>query len=65
MLIRDRRTGESKRFGFIYFKEIESAAKAREALNGTVRPRTQSVALFALIVLHLVDSPRLEGPHRL
>lgn len=37
VLIRDRRTGESKRFAFIYFTTVDEATKARDALNGTVR----------------------------
>lgn len=43
LLIRDRRSGESKRFGFAYFKTIEDAARAREDLNGTVRSIDQVI----------------------
>jgi len=34
VLIMDRRTGLSKRFGFVYFKREEDASKAKESLNG-------------------------------
>jgi len=34
VLIMDRRTGLSKRFGFVYFKREEDATKAKESLNG-------------------------------
>jgi len=33
-LITDKRTGESKRFGFIYFKNQDDATKAKESLTG-------------------------------
>jgi len=35
ILIMDRRSGLSKRYGFVYFKREEDATKAKEALNGT------------------------------
>lgn len=35
-IIYDRRTGESKRFGFVYFKNQEDAIKAKEGLTGLV-----------------------------
>jgi len=34
VLIMDRRSGLSKRFGFVYFKREEDATKAKETLNG-------------------------------
>jgi transformer-2 protein len=36
VIIYDRRTGESKRFGFVYFKHQEDAIKAKEGLSGLV-----------------------------
>jgi len=33
-LIVDKRSGQSKRFGFVYFKREEDATKAKESLNG-------------------------------
>jgi len=33
-LIIDKRSGQSKRFGFVYFKREEDAGKAKESLNG-------------------------------
>lgn len=35
-IIYDRRTGDSKRFGFIYFKSVDDAIKAKEGLKGLV-----------------------------
>jgi len=34
-LIIDKRSGQSKRFGFVYFKSEEDATKAKDALNGS------------------------------
>lgn len=36
MIIYDRRTGESKRFGFVYFKHQEDSIKAKEGLAGLI-----------------------------
>jgi len=34
-LIVDRQTGESKRFGFVYYEELDDASRAQKELNGT------------------------------
>jgi len=34
-LIHDKRTGISRGFGFIYFKTMDDAVKAKEAMNGS------------------------------
>lgn len=36
VIIRDKYTGESRRFAFIYMAEVEDASVARDAINGTV-----------------------------
>lgn len=35
-LITDRETGRSKCFGFVYFREVSDAGKAKDELSGTV-----------------------------
>eukprot|EP00127_Corallochytrium_limacisporum_P002615 Clim_evm51s134 gene=Clim_evmTU51s134 len=34
MVVKDRRTGRSRNFGFAYFEDLESAKNCREAMNG-------------------------------
>eukprot|EP01126_Amoeba_proteus_P019398 TRINITY_DN199_c0_g1_i2.p2 TRINITY_DN199_c0_g1~~TRINITY_DN199_c0_g1_i2.p2 ORF type:complete len:197 (+),score=29.99 TRINITY_DN199_c0_g1_i2:74-664(+) len=48
IIIYDRRTGESKRFGFVYFVKLEDAIKAKNETNGMVLDGNQVRIDFSL-----------------
>ena len=43
--MKDRKSGEPTRTGFVTFKSIETAKEALEALNGALTPTGEKIAL--------------------